>query len=151
MFSVFSQPSKCAFTRVMRFWVRVPVLSEQITDALPRVSTAGSLRIMAFLLTMRCTPMESTIVTMAGSPSGMAETARETAVIKISRAGMPLDTPTTKMTAQAASARMPRYFPSCESFCWSGVCVSSSPSNRFAIFPISVCMPVAVMIAVAVP
>ena len=53
--------------------VRVPVLSEQIIDALPKVSTAGSLLIMAFFLTILCTPIERTMVTIAGKPSGIAE------------------------------------------------------------------------------
>ena len=69
------------------FWVRVPVLSEQMTEAQPRVSTAGSFLTMALRLTMRCTPRASTMVTMAGRPSGMAATARETAVMNISRRG----------------------------------------------------------------
>ena len=69
-------PSVQTCVSVMRFWVRVPVLSEQMTEALPRVSTAGRRRIMALRLTMRCTPRESTMVTMAGRPSGMAETAK---------------------------------------------------------------------------
>ena len=37
-------------TSVMRFCVRVPVLSEQMTEALPSVSTAGRRRMMALLL-----------------------------------------------------------------------------------------------------
>ena len=135
----------------MRFWVSVPVLSEQMTDALPSVSTAGRRRMMAFFFTMRCTPMDSTTVTMAGRPSGIAETASETAVMKISMTGMPSITPTTKMIAQAASAMTPRYLPSCASRFWRGVCVSSSLSSRSAILPISVSMPVAVTTAVAVP
>ena len=146
-----SAPSKYAFTRVIRFWVRVPVLSEQMTEALPKVSTAGRRRIIAFLLTIRCTPMDSTMVTMAGRPSGMAETARETAVIKISRAGIPLEMPTTKITAQQAIANAPSILPNWVSFCCRGVWPSSSLSRRFAILPISVSIPVAVTIAVAVP
>ena len=43
---------------------------------LPSVSTAGSLRTMARRAAMRCTPMARAMVTMAGSPSGMAATAR---------------------------------------------------------------------------
>ncbi len=78
-----------AFMTVILFWVRVPVLSEQITDALPSVSTAGSCRMMAFFSTMRWTPRANTTVTMAGNPSGMAATANETAVMKISRIGIP--------------------------------------------------------------
>ena len=114
-------PSAYPFTRVIRFCVSVPVLSEQIIEALPRVSTAGRLLIMAFFFTIRWTPMERTMVTIAGSPSGIAETASETAVIKISMAGIPLISPTTKIMAQAASARNPRYFPRTASFCCKGV------------------------------
>ena len=144
-------PSRYAFCSVMRFCVSVPVLSEQITEALPSVSTAGRRRMIAFFFTMRCTPIESTMVTIAGRPSGIAETASETAVIKISRTLMPFKRPTTKMTAHAPSATKPRLLPSDASFRCSGVCVSASPESRPAILPISVCMPVAVMTAVAVP
>jgi hypothetical protein len=59
----------------MAFSVRVPVLSEQITVVLPRVSTAGNLRMMARRWAMRATPMASVMVTAAGRPSGMAPTA----------------------------------------------------------------------------
>ena len=144
-------PSRYAFCSVMRFCVSVPVLSEQMTDALPSVSTAGSRRMIAFFLTMRCTPIESTIVTMAGRPSGIAETASETEVMKISSTSMPFRRPTTKMIAQAPSATKPRILPSDASFFCSGVCVSSSPESSPAILPISVCIPVAVTTAVAVP
>ncbi|MBO5496334.1 MAG: cation-translocating P-type ATPase, partial [Oscillospiraceae bacterium] len=60
---------------VISLRVRVPVLSEQITWAQPRVSTAVSRRMMALRLDMLVTPMESTMVTTATSPSGMAATA----------------------------------------------------------------------------
>ncbi len=100
----------------MRFWVRVPVLSEQMTEALPSVSTAGSRRMMAPRSAIRRTPMERTTVTMAGRPSGMADTARETEIMKISITAIPSKSPTTKMTAQAARARRPRDFPSPASF-----------------------------------
>ena len=60
----------------MRFSVSVPVLSEQITEALPSVSTAGNRRMIARRAAMRRIPTASTIVTTAGSPSGMAATAR---------------------------------------------------------------------------
>ena len=105
----------------MRFWVSVPVLSEQMTDALPSVSTAGSRRMIAPRPTMRLTPSESTMVTMAGRPSGIAETASDTEVMKISISGMPSINPTANTTAQAASAAMPSVFPRFASFCCSGV------------------------------
>ena len=57
--------------------VSVPVLSVQMTVALPRVSTAGSLRIRAWRAAIRCTPTASAMVTVAGRPSGTAATASE--------------------------------------------------------------------------
>ena len=48
----------------------------------PSVSTAVSLRITALRLLIFVTPIESTIVTTAASPSGIAATASETATIK---------------------------------------------------------------------
>ena len=64
------------------FCVSVPVLSEQIICVQPRVSTAVSLRIMALRFDILVTPMERTIVTTVASPSGIAATAREIAIIK---------------------------------------------------------------------
>ncbi len=93
---------------VIRFWVSVPVLSEQITVALPKVSTAGSFRITAFFFTIRCTPSESMIVTMAGKPSGIAATARLTDVINISNSGCFFQSPTKNMIMQIPRDRMPR-------------------------------------------
>lgn len=62
--------------------VRVPVLSEQITEVQPRVSTDGRLRTMAFFLAMRRVPRARQVVMTAGRPSGMAATARATAILK---------------------------------------------------------------------
>ena len=62
--------------------VRVPVLSEQMTDVHPRVSTEGKLRTMAFFLAMRLVPRARQVVMTAGRPSGMAATARATAILK---------------------------------------------------------------------
>ena len=49
--------------------VRVPVLSEQMTLAQPRVSTAGSFFTMAPRSAIRPTPRASTMVTMEDSAS----------------------------------------------------------------------------------
>src|SRR5699024_1490034 len=65
---------------VIRLQVRVPVLSEQMTLALPRVSTAGRRRMMARFPAIRRTPIASTMVTTAGKPSGIAATARLTEI-----------------------------------------------------------------------
>ncbi len=64
--------------------MRVPVLSEQTTVALPKVSTAGNLRIIACRRAMRETPIASVTVTTAGKPSGMALTIKVTAASKAS-------------------------------------------------------------------
>ena len=86
-------------TTVILFWVSVPVLSEQITPAQPRVSTAGSFLTMARRFAMRPTPRASTMVTMAGRPSGMAATARDTAVRNMSSIPRPWSRPTPNITA----------------------------------------------------
>ena len=77
-------PSVQQAVTVMRFWVRVPVLSEQTTLTQPRVSTLGRRFTIVLTRTMRETLKASTSVTTAGSPSGTAATAREMAVISIS-------------------------------------------------------------------
>ena len=79
----FVSPFKNTFSTVILFCVKVPVLSEQITVALPNVSTAGNFLTIAFLLTIFCTPIANTIVDTATNPSGIAATANDTAVINI--------------------------------------------------------------------
>ncbi len=69
--------------------VSVPVLSEQMIPTEPSVSTAGRRRMMALRRAMRVTPMASVIVITAGSPSGIAATARPTAAMTISGQGSP--------------------------------------------------------------
>ena len=76
-------------TTVIWFLVSVPVLSEQITVVQPKVSTEGSLRMIALCFTMRFTPMERMIVEIAGRPSGIAATARETATISMLMSSRP--------------------------------------------------------------
>lgn len=64
------------------FVVSVPVLSEQITEVQPRVSTEGRLRTMAFFFAILRVPRAKQVVMTAGKPSGMAATARATAILK---------------------------------------------------------------------
>ncbi|ODV89067.1 hypothetical protein CANCADRAFT_58098 [Tortispora caseinolytica NRRL Y-17796] len=65
----------------MYFRMSVPVLSEHMTLTEPKVSTLGSLRIIAFLEDMRSTPRAKVTVTMIGKPSGIAATANDTPII----------------------------------------------------------------------
>ena len=71
-------------TTVILFSVKVPVLSLQITVALPSVSTAGSCFTRAFFLAILSTPKAITTVTVAGNPSGITDIARDIEIIKIS-------------------------------------------------------------------
>ena len=73
----------------MRFSVRVPVLSVQMTVAPPSVSTAGSRRTSASCRAMRCTPSAMTMVAVAGRLSGMTEMASDTASSRSGTNGRP--------------------------------------------------------------
>ena len=66
------------FSTVISFFVSVPVLSEQMTDADPSVSTEDSFCTIARCRAIRCTPSASTTDSTAGSPSGTAATASDT-------------------------------------------------------------------------
>src|SRR3970282_441068 len=63
-------------TTVIWFWVRVPVLSEQMTLAAPRVSTEASRRMRACRRTISRMPIARVMVTTAGKPSRPAAIAR---------------------------------------------------------------------------
>ena len=82
-------PFSASCVTVILFSVSVPVLSLQITVALPKVSTEGSLRISAFCFAIRCTPSAMTMVAVAGSPSGMMEIASDTAIKNCGTSGRP--------------------------------------------------------------
>ena len=118
-------------------------MSEQITPAHPRVSTAGSFFTMAPRAAIRPTPRASTMVTMAGRPSGMAATASDTAVRNISSIRFPWIKPTPNMTAHTDRHRKDRVREISPIFCWRGVSVPSSPRSSPAMCPIWVSIPVA--------
>lgn len=134
-------------------WLRVsvPVLSVQITVTLPSVSTAGRCRTIALRRTMRATPNASVIVTSAGSPSGMAPTARATAAVSMSAAGSPRSTPTPKVTAASPRITTVTTRLKCASLRVSGVWTAVAWSTSRCTRPISVSAPVAVTMPVPVP
>mmetsp|Transcript_5591 Transcript_5591/g.10515 ORF Transcript_5591/g.10515 Transcript_5591/m.10515 type:complete len:260 (-) Transcript_5591:653-1432(-) len=154
--------------------VRVPVLSLQITEADPRVSTAANLRTSTFSFTMELLPMEREMVTHNGIPSGIAATAKVTAMrIMYSHDGLSwlsgslvlIATPMTKTMMQTAMAPTPILFPSFSTFSCSGVWlveVSGKQKHCFfaavfppvrccAISPIRVLMPVATTMPFPLP
>jgi len=53
-----------------------------MTDVQPKVSTDGKDRTMAFFLAIRLVPRAKQVVITAGKPSGIAATARATAILK---------------------------------------------------------------------
>lgn len=66
-------------TLVTHIWlvVRVPVLSEQMTEVQPRVSTEGRLLTMAFFLAIRRVPRARQVVITAGRPEMRQSTGSE--------------------------------------------------------------------------
>ena len=143
--------SPLIFTAFILFFVSVPVLSVHMTCAEPSVSTAGSVLTMAFFRDMVCVPIARTMVTMAGSPSGMAATARLMDVINISNGSYRLSMPMANMTAQMPTAARPSILPVFSSLFCSGVSFFVPSSMRDAIFPTSVDAPVSVTIALPLP
>ena len=88
------------FSTVIWFIVNVPVLSEAMISVEPSVSTAGNLRTIELRLANVVVPIDKTIVTIAGKPSGIAATARATATISpLSGASPRTKTPIRKVTA----------------------------------------------------
>lgn len=130
----------------MRFWVRVPVLSEQMVVTEPSVPTDGRRRTSACTATMRRAPRASSTVTTAGNASGMAATARLMAVRAMSSGASPRSTPTTKITtkitAQMPSTAIAKRLPNAARRSCSGM-LRSPVSSSVATLPSSVCMPVA--------
>ena len=97
-----------------------------------------------------CIPKASVRVKTAGRPSGIAATARETAVRNVSTSGIPLNISKMKINTQTIIAIRDNVFPSLSIFSWSGVDPFSSWITS-AIFPIEVFIPIAVMIPTPLP
>ena len=87
-----------------------------MTLVLPNVSTAGNFLTIAFCFAIFPTPIDKTIVTITGSPSGIADTANDTEVIKISISGIPSIIPMIKIRIQTIIAKNPNFLPSSDNF-----------------------------------
>ncbi len=74
---------------VILFSVSVPVLSEQIAEVEPSVSTAGSRFTIALRWAISRVPSDSSVVTTAGRPVGIAATASATPVMNSVSNGSP--------------------------------------------------------------
>ncbi len=133
---------------VISFLVNVPVLSVKIQVAEPSSSIAAIFRITARLRARRATEIASTVVTTAGIPSGTTAMASEIAVKKACRicegSNMMI---IPKMSTAATPAKIVRRFPNAFNSIFNAVALASCAWSKVEIFPISVCMPVAVTTA----
>ena len=127
---------------VILFSVSVPVLSEQIADVDPSVSTAGSRFTIACRRAISRVPSDSSAVTTAGSPVGIAATASVTPVTNRSSNDSSRISPRTITSASATNAIAAMTFESPSSCFWSGVFSVSVLASMSAMWPISVPMPV---------
>ncbi len=121
----------------------MPVLSEHITVVLPRVSADGSLLIRAFRRAIAVTPKAKVMVNIAGSPSGIAATARDTEAIKESTKSYPHAIANIKLKAANARIAMTMTLVKSSIFLINGTVISLVSFMNSAILPSSVCSPVA--------
>ena len=103
------------------------------------------------MLTNFLTPIACTIVATAGSPSGIAATASDIAVISIESTDFPVDIPIKNIITHIILARSANVLPKLFSFFLSGVCLSSTSFIICAIFPTSVSIPTAITYPFALP
>ena len=90
--------------------------------------------------------MDSIIVTIAGSPSGIAATASPTEVINISSGVICFKRPIKNIKMQIPKHAHPNIFPTSSNFFWIGVCGVSFVMIILAILPTFVSIPISVTI-----
>ncbi len=122
----------------------VPVLSEQMAEVEPSVSTERSRLMMAPFSARARVPPESSMVTTAGSPVGMAATARLMPTRNRSSKSSPRTRPSTMISARAAAAMIVISTVIWSSCLVSGVFSCSTPLSIAEMWPTSLAMPVAV-------
>ena len=111
---------------------------------------------IALRLDILVTPMDSTTVTTAASPSGIAATARETATMKELSTSSKSRLPAFSSCTPKTTAQIPKtnHVSTLESW-FNLICKGVSPASVFcsasAILPISVSMPTAVTTATPLP
>ena len=136
---------------VILFCVSVPVLSEQITETQPRLSTELIFFIIAFSFAIWLVPIASTIVTMLASASGIAATASATANIRASMMAFPCHTFKANTRIHIPMMAMLSFLLKSSSVFCNGVLRSCAVFIKVAIFPISDFIPTAVTITRARP
>ena len=122
----------------------MPVLSVQICEVLPSVSTDASRLTMAPRLASRPVPMARVNATTAGRPSGMAATASDTALTNSALNSCSRISPRTKTRTMTPPAMIARVRLRVSIWRCSGVGPGLALCSMSAIRPVSVSMPVAV-------
>lgn len=122
-----------------------------MTEVEPSVSTECNRFTMAFCFAIFEIPIARVTVTTAGSPSGIAATARATAPRIAVVNDSPTRSCTMNTTVAATPAMMARVLLSASSCRSSGVLEGFADTNNSATFPISVVMPVLVTTTSARP
>ena len=135
-------PVKISLTAIS-FLVMVPVLSRHRVCTAPRVSTACRWRISTWCRRMSRIPRARVVVAAAGSPSGTAAAAKQTAVRSISSQPYPQKIPRPKAAPQRPKQTHTSRLPNWSSCRWSGVSGASASPVRDWISPISVKLPMA--------
>ena len=123
------RPTTTNWRAVIWFKVSVPVLSEQMADVAPKVSTERSRLMMAPFVARSRVPKDRSIVTTAGRPVGIAEMARLIPTRKIWSKSSPRMRPSTTMKTSAAAAMIVMTTVSWSSCFVSGVFSCSTPLN----------------------
>jgi len=140
------------FWTVISFWVRVPVLSVQITDVHPSVSTADNRFMRAFRFAIRCDPRARARVTVGNSPSGTNATIIPRAKIKLDASVTDVRVISMKKNKiPILTATIVTILVTWTISCCKGLFSSSIPWVRSATFPNSVFIPVAITTASPVP
>ncbi len=142
--------------RVISLRVRVPVLSEAITDAEPNVSTECRFRMTAWRRASSRTPTARTSDRIAGRPSGTAATASDTPIRRMATRSATDSTPLIRASATITSTAMPititpSVFETEAISFWSGESTPSVRSSMSAMAPTSVRIPVPVTTARPTP
>jgi hypothetical protein len=88
--------AKLTLATLIWFVVKVPVLSAQITFVQPRTSTEGRFLTMAFFLAIFWVPRARQVVITMGNPSGIAATAKATAICCVRRVSCGIECGSTK-------------------------------------------------------
>ena len=100
------RPTTTSWRAVIWLSVSVPVLSEQIADVEPSVSTDRNRLMIAPLAASACVPNDSIVVTTAGSPVGIAATAKLIPIRNSSSKPSPRASPMMITSTRAAAARI---------------------------------------------